>query len=195
MSAHNLRHSLRLGDGDGWRKPADGGQGPESHLRPDHSPLCPSRRRSLQSESVSDRAASSLKKAMVGYPPFRLCCRWRDWLAANDKEGLREVPPNRAVAVKAAALARIQDGHSPPNWSHDRCTFDTAWKISNATAAELDRAICARLDAQPADERKTSVTGPARRSQPTLGRGRADARLDPFQTNRGPAPQACHLTP
>ena len=35
----------------------------------------------------------------LGRPPFRLSCRWRDWLAANDKEGLREVSPDRAVVV------------------------------------------------------------------------------------------------
>ena len=35
----------------------------------------------------------------LGRPPFRLSCRWRDWLAANDKEGLREVSPDRAVTV------------------------------------------------------------------------------------------------
>ena len=32
-------------------------------------------------------------------PPFRLSCRWSDWLAANDKEGLREVSPNGTVTV------------------------------------------------------------------------------------------------
>ena len=110
--------------------------------------------------------------------PFRLSCRWRDWPAANDREGLREVSPRPAVAVKAAALARIQDGHGPLNWSRDRCTFDTARKLSNATAVELGRAICAQLDVQPAAERKTTVTGPAKRHQPTLERERADARLD-----------------
>ncbi len=35
----------------------------------------------------------------LGCPPFRLSCRWRDWLAANDKEGLREVSLDRAVSV------------------------------------------------------------------------------------------------
>ncbi len=40
-----------------------------------------------------------------------------------------------------------------------------------------------------------TVTGPARRSQPTLGRDRADAGPDPSQTDRGPAPQTCHRTP
>ena len=35
----------------------------------------------------------------LGCPPFRLSCRWRDWLAANDKKGLKEVSPDRAVAV------------------------------------------------------------------------------------------------
>ena len=118
-----------------------------------------------------------------------------DWPAANDREGLREVSPRPAVAAKAAALARIQDGHGPLNWSHDRCTFDAARKLSNATTAELDRAICAQLDVQPADERKTTVTGPAGRHQPTLGRERADATPDPSQTDRGPAPEACHPIP
>ena len=32
-------------------------------------------------------------------PPFRLSCRWSDWLAANDKEGLREVSPDGTVTV------------------------------------------------------------------------------------------------
>ena len=35
----------------------------------------------------------------LGSPLFRLSCRWRDWLAANDKEGLREVSPDGAVVV------------------------------------------------------------------------------------------------
>lgn len=35
----------------------------------------------------------------LGCPPFRLSCRWRDWLAANDKEGLKEVSPDRAITV------------------------------------------------------------------------------------------------
>ena len=35
----------------------------------------------------------------LGCPPFRLSCRWRDWLAANDKQGLREVSPDGAVIV------------------------------------------------------------------------------------------------
>ena len=35
----------------------------------------------------------------LGRPPFRLSCRWRDWLAANDKEGLREVSPDGTVTV------------------------------------------------------------------------------------------------
>ena len=32
-------------------------------------------------------------------PRFRLSCRWRYWLAANDREGLREVSPDGAVTV------------------------------------------------------------------------------------------------
>ena len=35
----------------------------------------------------------------LGCPPFRLSCRWGDWLAANDKEGLREVSPDGTVTV------------------------------------------------------------------------------------------------
>ena len=39
------------------------------------------------------------KLGSLGCPPFRLSCRWRDWLAANDKEGLQEVSPDGAVTV------------------------------------------------------------------------------------------------
>ena len=35
----------------------------------------------------------------LGRPHFRLSCRWADWLAANDKEGLEKVSPNGAVVV------------------------------------------------------------------------------------------------
>ena len=35
----------------------------------------------------------------LGCPSFRLSCRWRDWLAANDKEGLKEVSRDGAVTV------------------------------------------------------------------------------------------------
>ena len=35
----------------------------------------------------------------LGCPPFRLSCRERDWLAANDKEGLREVSRDGTVTV------------------------------------------------------------------------------------------------
>ncbi len=32
-------------------------------------------------------------------PPFRISCRWSDWLAANDRDCLREVSPDRQVTV------------------------------------------------------------------------------------------------
>ena len=35
----------------------------------------------------------------LGCPPFRLSCRWADWMAANDKEALREVSTDGAVIV------------------------------------------------------------------------------------------------
>ena len=35
----------------------------------------------------------------LGCPPFRLSCRWADWMAANDKEALKDVSPDGAVAV------------------------------------------------------------------------------------------------
>ena len=35
----------------------------------------------------------------LGCPPFRLSCRWADWMAANDKEALNEVSPDGAVTV------------------------------------------------------------------------------------------------
>ena len=35
----------------------------------------------------------------LGCPPFRLSCRWADWMAANDKERLKEVSPDGTVIV------------------------------------------------------------------------------------------------
>ena len=35
----------------------------------------------------------------LGRPPFRLSCRWADWLAANDREALQGVSPDRTVTV------------------------------------------------------------------------------------------------
>ena len=35
----------------------------------------------------------------LGCPPFRLSCRWADWIAANDKEALKDVSPDGTVTV------------------------------------------------------------------------------------------------
>ena len=35
----------------------------------------------------------------LGCPTFRLSCRWADWMAANDKEALKDVSPDGAVTV------------------------------------------------------------------------------------------------
>ena len=35
----------------------------------------------------------------LGCPRFRLSCRWADWMAANDKEALKDVSPDGAVTV------------------------------------------------------------------------------------------------
>lgn len=35
----------------------------------------------------------------MGCPPFRLSCRWADWMAANDKEALKDVSPDGTVTV------------------------------------------------------------------------------------------------
>ena len=35
----------------------------------------------------------------LGCPPFRLSCRWADWMAATDRDRLKEVSPDRAVVV------------------------------------------------------------------------------------------------
>ena len=35
----------------------------------------------------------------LGRPPFRLSCRWADWMAANDRDALKEVSPDGAVTV------------------------------------------------------------------------------------------------
>ena len=35
----------------------------------------------------------------LGSPPFRLSCRWADWMAATDKEALKDISPDGAVTV------------------------------------------------------------------------------------------------
>ena len=35
----------------------------------------------------------------LGRPPFRLSCRWADWIAATDRDRLKEVSPNGTVIV------------------------------------------------------------------------------------------------
>ena len=35
----------------------------------------------------------------LGCPPFRLSCRWADWMASTDRDRLKEVSPDGAVAV------------------------------------------------------------------------------------------------
>ena len=35
----------------------------------------------------------------LGRPPFRLSCRWADWMAANDRDALKEVSPDGTVTV------------------------------------------------------------------------------------------------
>ena len=44
-----------------------------------------------------DRIVQKLER--LGCRRFRLSCRWNDWLAANDKEGLAEVSPDGTVTV------------------------------------------------------------------------------------------------
>ena len=41
-------------------------------------------------------------------PPFRLSCRWADWMAANDKEALKDVSPDGTVTV--IRLDSLSDG-------------------------------------------------------------------------------------
>ena len=35
----------------------------------------------------------------LGCPPFRLSCRWADWVAGNDKEALKDVSPDGTVTA------------------------------------------------------------------------------------------------
>lgn len=39
------------------------------------------------------------KLDQLGCPPFRLSCRWADWMAVTDKDALRQLSPDRAVTV------------------------------------------------------------------------------------------------
>ena len=39
------------------------------------------------------------KLSSLGCPPFRLSCRWADWMAATDKEALKDVSPDDTIRV------------------------------------------------------------------------------------------------
>ena len=39
------------------------------------------------------------KLSNLGCPPFRLSCRWADWMAATDKEALKDVSPDGTITV------------------------------------------------------------------------------------------------
>ena len=40
-----------------------------------------------------------MKLYHLGCPPFRLSCRWADWMAANDRESLKDISPDGTVTV------------------------------------------------------------------------------------------------
>ena len=39
------------------------------------------------------------KLSSLGCPPFRLSCRWSDWMAATDKEALKDISPDGTITV------------------------------------------------------------------------------------------------
>ena len=56
-----------------------------------------SRTGTIDGRTALDRIRRKLDR--LGCPPFRLSCRWAEWLGANDKESLRAVSSNDAVLV------------------------------------------------------------------------------------------------
>ena len=59
----------------------------------------------------------------LGRPPFRLSCRWADWMAANDKEALRGRFA-RTASSQCSGWSRCQSGTS-----RTYSPTTTAWKI------------------------------------------------------------------
>ena len=75
----------------------------------------------------------------LGRPPFRLSCRWADWMAANDKEALKDVSPDGTVTV--IRLDSLSEGDIKAILAKNHGVEDTDRFIKAARERGVDRLL------------------------------------------------------
>ena len=66
----------------------------------------------------------------LGRPPFRLSCRWADWMAATDRDALKEVSPDGTVTV--IRLDPLSDRNIKDILAHNHGVEDTDGFVEEA---------------------------------------------------------------
>ena len=75
----------------------------------------------------------------VGCPPFRLSCRWADWMAATDRDRLKEVSPDGAVTVMR--LDPLSEGNIKDILANNFGVEDTDGFIKAARKRDVDKLL------------------------------------------------------
>ena len=75
----------------------------------------------------------------LGCPRFRLSCRWADWMAANDKEALKDVSPDGTVTV--IRLDPLSDGNIKAILANRHGVEDTDGFVAAARERGVDRLL------------------------------------------------------
>ena len=75
----------------------------------------------------------------LGCPPFRLSCRWADWMAANDKEALKDVSPDGTVTV--IRLDPLSEQNIKAILANNHSVDDTDGFIEAARKRGVDRLL------------------------------------------------------
>ena len=79
------------------------------------------------------------KLDLLGRPPFRLSCRWADWMAANDRERLKEVSPDGNVTV--VRLDPLSERNIKDILANNHGVEDTDGFIAAARKRGVDRLL------------------------------------------------------
>lgn len=90
----------------------------------------------------------------LGCPPFRLSCRWADWIAATDKEALNDVSPDGTV--KVIRLDPLSEQNVKDILANNHRVEDTAGFIEAAKQRGVDSLLA---NPQNLDLMAKSVTG------------------------------------
>ena len=75
----------------------------------------------------------------LGCPPFRLSCRWADWMAATDRRRLKEVSPDGTVIV--LRLDPLSERNVKDILAHNHGVEDTAGFIKTARERGVERLL------------------------------------------------------